>query len=149
MPRLSARELRALRQCVRSELSSTPTEHVEQIMDESLSELPTAVTEDFKNALGSFGKTLGPTLQRAAPGMVQGASKGAAVGGPWGALIGAGAGLASTALRKPGAARAVPDPATTPTTVPEAPATPELPIGQGAAATLLALLQNAGERSIV
>jgi hypothetical protein len=90
----------------------------------------------------SLGKTLAPTLERAAPGIIQGAAKGAAVGGPWAALLGAGAGIASAALRKPRAPLGVPDPAGTQKTAPEVPSAPELPIGQGAAATLLALLQN-------
>ena len=47
---------------------------------------------------------MAPTLQRAAPSIVQGATTGASVGGPWGALIGAGAGLASSALGGAGAA---------------------------------------------
>ena len=139
MRRLSSLELETLRRCGRPESADTPTEELEQLIEQSLSELPVAAAEDFMKTLGSFGKGLGPTLQRAAPGIVQGASKGAAVGGPWGAVIGAGAGLASSALRKPKGLQPATPHATLPTTIPEV---PPLPAGQGAAATLLSLLQN-------
>jgi hypothetical protein len=131
---LSSPRLEGLRQCVRPDLTGMPAEDLEQLVDSSISEMPAGTAEDFLKAIGSFGKAVGPTLQRAAPGIAQGAATGATVGGPWGALIGAGAGLASAGLRQPSKPG-------TPT--PAAPvATTALPSGQAAAATLLGLLQN-------
>src|SRR2546426_7495765 len=94
--------LEVLRSCIRPECASMPREDLEKIIESSLSELPASTAEDFLQALGSLGKAVGPTLQRAAPDIAQGAATGAAVGGPWGALIGAGAGLASSALSTKG-----------------------------------------------
>jgi hypothetical protein len=145
MLRLSAQNLESLRQCVRPELAALPAGDLEQIVESSVSAVPHAIAEDFMKQLGSLGKAAGPTLQRAAPGIAQGAATGASVGGPWGALIGAGAGLASSAVSSGKAARpAVAAPAVSPaaTQMPATPAAATLPTGQGAAATLMALLQN-------
>src|SRR5262249_18301613 len=108
---------------------------------------------------------------RAAPSIIQGAAKGASVGGPWGALIGAGAGLASSALGGAGPSAAAPRaPAPAPASVappspapapaappppapaPAAPQVPEpapaampapsLPTGPSAALTFFGLLNN-------
>ena len=49
---------------------------------DGLASLPGDTTEDFMSMLGSVGKAVGPTLQRAAPGIIQGATTGATVGGP-------------------------------------------------------------------
>jgi hypothetical protein len=122
-----------------------PAEDLEQIVDSAISAVPHDIAEDFMKALGSLGKAVGPSLQRAAPGIAQGATTGASVGGPWGALIGAGAGLASSSLST---GKPAPPAATTPavslppsaTSTPEAPAAPALPTGQKAAATLVSLL---------
>jgi hypothetical protein len=145
MPKLSPLSLEGLRQCVRPELAAMPAEDLEQIVDSSISEVPQSTAEDFMKALGSLGKSVGPTLQQAAPSIVKGATTGASVGGPWGALIGAGAGLASSALSGKPARPAAPAPAAPPpsaTSTPETPAAPALPTGQGAAATIVGLLQN-------
>jgi hypothetical protein len=160
MLRLSQSELQALRRCVRSDISGMPDDAIEQALDESLAELSPPTTEDFLKTLGSLGKAVTPTLERAAPSIVQGATTGATVGGPWGALIGAGVGLASSATSKPGTApnagKAAPPvaPSTAAPTTPT-PSTgavgstgatpfqaPTLPAGQSAAATVLALLDN-------
>ena len=93
MLRLSPLSLEGLRLCVRPEFAAMPAEDLEQIVESSVSAVPQGIAEDFMKQLGSLGKAAGPTLQRAAPDMAQGAATGASVGGPWGALIGAGAGL--------------------------------------------------------
>jgi len=162
MSRLSPVDLAGVRQFVRPELSALPAEDLEQVIEDSLSGLPSDTTEDFMSMLSSFGKAAGPTMQRAAPGMISGATTGASVGGPWGALIGAGVGLASSAVRKPGGAPAPSGPASAaptatarpaappvgvPSAIPSVPTpepsgAPALPTGQGAAATLTGLLQN-------
>jgi hypothetical protein len=147
MPQLSTQELDSLRRSLRSEHSRVSDEALEQIVESVTSELSPGAGEDFMKALGSIGKTVGPTLQRAAPSVAQGAATGATVGGPWGALIGAGAGLASGMLSGRGKPTA-PPPAAAPGSAPPppgaaAPSEPSpLPTGQGAAATLLGLMQN-------
>lgn len=148
MPRLSSWDLESLRRSARPEYAGMPAEDLEQIVDSAISELPADTAEDFMKSLGSVGKTVGSTLQRAAPGIAQGAATGATVGGPWGALIGAGAGLASGVLGGQGKAARPAAPAAAagvPTAAPGATVTsapPALPTGQAAAAALLGLLQN-------
>jgi hypothetical protein len=147
MPQLSGLSLEGLRQCVRPEFAAMAAEDLEQIVDSSISGVPHDAAEDFMDRLGSLGRAVAPTVQRAAPGIAQGAITGASVGGPWGALIGAGAGLASSA-----ASTGKPAPATAPaptvnlspsaTTPSATPAAAALPTGQAAAATLVSLLQN-------
>jgi hypothetical protein len=146
MPRLSGLSLEGLRQCVRPEFATMAAEHLEQIVDSSISGVPHDAAEDFIDRLGSWGKAVAPTVQRAAPGIAQGAVTGASVGGPWGALIGAGAGVASSSLSSgkparptaPAPAVSLPPSATSPPVTPPA----ALPAGQAAAATLVNLLQN-------
>lgn len=146
MPRLSQLDLKGVRWSVRPEYAGVPDEDLEQIVDSAISGLSDSAAEDFMKALGSFGKTVGPTLQGAAPSIAQGAATGATVGGPWGALIGAG--LASGVLGgkgKPAAPAAPPASASVPPPAPGTAGTsapPALPTGQGAAATLLGLLGN-------
>jgi hypothetical protein len=121
-----------------------PAEDLEQIVDSSLSDIPSDIAEDFLSSLRSLSGAVSPTLQRAVPGIAQGAATGASVGGPWGALIGAGAGLASATLSrqgKPPKPAAPAPPVTSPSPIPTPPE-PTLPTGQAAAATLLGLLQN-------
>jgi hypothetical protein len=147
MARLSLLSLEGLRQCVRPEFAVMPAEDLEQIVDSSISGVPHDTAEGFMKQLGSLGKAVSPTLQRAAPDIARGATTGASVGGPWGALIGAGAGLASSSLSTgkparptaPAPAGSLPPSATSPPPTP--PAAP-LPTGQAAAATLVGLLQN-------
>ena len=139
MSRLSPLDLAGVRRCVRPEYSGIPSEVLEQVVEQSLSGLPDDTTEDFLKTLGSIGKAVGGTVQKAAPGILQGAVQGASVGGPWGALIGAGAGLASGALSQAGQ-RSAPTPR--PGAAAVMPATPALPTGRGAAATLLSLFQT-------
>ena len=137
---LSSLNLQGLRQYIRPEFAGMPAEDIEHIVESSTFEMPAGTAEDFMKVLGSLGKAAGPTLQRALPGVAQGAATGATVGGPWGALIGAGAGLASGALSKPSKPGA---PAPAVAVQPAGTAVPTaLPTGQGAAATLLGLLQN-------
>jgi hypothetical protein len=148
--------LGGLRQCVRPELATLPTKDLEQIVNSSMSGLPHEAAEDFLDSLRSLGKAVAPTLERAAPAMAQGAMTGGSVGGPWGALIGAGAGLASSSLSTgkpaqptaPAPAGAPPPSAATPTAAAPPPSAATaapiagLPTGQAAAATLASLLQN-------
>ncbi len=144
MPRLSPLDLEGLRWSVRPEYAGMPNEDLEQIVDSAISGLSESTAEGFMKTLGSLGKTVGSTLQRAAPSIAKGATTGATFG-PWGALIGAGAGLASAALSKPGKAPAPAAAAPAAGTLPSAtgaPATRALPTGKGAAATLLGLIQN-------
>jgi hypothetical protein len=106
--------------------------------------------ESFLSGLQDFGRNAGAVFQRAMPGVVQGASTGAAFG-PWGALIGALGGGAASALSGPAAAPprgpappAVPAvpvaaaPAPPPAVAPVAPAPP--PVAPAPAASLLGLL---------
>lgn len=146
--KLSPQSLEGLRQYLRPDVADMPAEDLEQIVDSSISEMPADIAEDFMKTLNSLVRAAGPTLQRAAPDIAQGAFTGASVGGPWGALIGAGAGLASSAVGaqarppKPTApAPAVTVPPSAPG-VPVTPAVPALPTGQAAAATLMGLLKN-------
>lgn len=148
MPRMSASTVEGLRCCIRSEYVGLPAEDLERLIESSLSGIPSDTAEDFLSTLGSFGKTVAPALQRAGPDVAQGAATGSTFG-PWGAVIGAGAGLASSFLKPQ--EKPAPAPATPPisTSAPVAssqptglPAPPTLPTGQGAAATLLSLFQN-------
>ncbi|OQW33442.1 MAG: hypothetical protein A4E19_03315 [Nitrospira sp. SG-bin1] len=148
MRKLSSLSIDGLRLCVGPEYADESEEDLESIIDTSISDLPSSTAENFLRGLQSLAKAVSPTLQRAAPSIAQGAATGAMAGGPWGAAIGAGLGLASSALRGrgmtqpspgPAVARSVPPPAT------GAPATltpPALPTGKGAAATFLSLIQN-------
>jgi hypothetical protein len=122
MPPLSPEALEGLRTCLRPEYGDLPREHLEQVVAAAVDELPPAVAEDFMSTLSSLGKAAAPTLQRVAPSVIQGAATGAQFG-PYGALIGAGVGLASSALasQKPAPAAApAPAPATTPSPAPAA-----------------------------
>jgi hypothetical protein len=164
MPRMSALSLEGLRSTIRPEYARLPAEDLERVIESSISGLPAGTVEDFMSTLSSFGKSAAPVLQRAAPDVAQGAATGATFG-PYGALIGAGAGLASSLIksqdkpapapsRPPAPAASAPPPSTAapmaPVTSPPpqssstsaAPAAPTLPTGQGAAATILSLLQN-------
>jgi hypothetical protein len=133
---------------VRPDYASLGAEDLEQIVDASMADLSSDSAENFLRTLGSLGKAAGPVLQRLGPGVAQGATSGATVGGPWGALIGAGAGLTSGLLRGQTKAPRPAPAAAAPGVAPAAPgaaglsATPALPTGQGAAGTLLGLLQD-------
>src|SRR5882757_8998166 len=168
MPRLSVSSLVGLRSVIRPEYTGLPAEDLERVLQDSISGLPAATTEDFMSTLSSFGKAAGPALQRAAPDIISGAAQGAQYGGIYGAIGGAGVGLASSLLKdqqKPAPAASTaparvassPPTATTAPTVSTAPpsspppaataaataaSAPGLPTGQGAAATLFSLLGN-------
>lgn len=165
MPRLSESSLKGLRSTIRPEYAGLPAEDLESLIEASISGLPAGTAEDFLGTLSSIGKAAGPLLQRAAPDVAQGAATGATFG-PYGAIIGAGAGLVSSLIkgqekpRPPAPAASAPQPPTAappsnaaPTapvtgapqpspSAPVAPVAPALPTGQGAAATLLSLFQN-------
>ncbi len=143
-----------MRQCVKPGLVGASSESLERIVSESLSSLPPATSEDFLSTLGSLGKAAGPALVKAAPSALQGAAQGGSVGGPYGALIGGGLGLVQGLVQPQGRAKAAaapPAPMQAPTTAQTATTTAaaslavtpaELPVGQGAAATIVGLFQN-------
>jgi len=166
VPRLSESSLEGLRSTIRPEYAGLPVEDLESIIEASISGLPAGTAEDFLGTLSSIGKAAGPALQRAAPDVAQGAATGATFG-PYGAIIGAGAGLVSSLiknrekpapapapLRPPAPSSSAPPSSTAAptaqvtsapqpsTSVPAAPVAPALPTGQGAAATLLSLFKN-------
>lgn len=163
---LSREALDGLRCCVRPEYAGLAAEDLHSIIDASISGLPGDAGEDFLSTLGSIGKAVGPALQAAAPDAASGAAAGSAFG-PWGTLIGAGAGLTSSLIKSqtktaprpvapaataPARVAAVPPAAQAPPAAPAVAGTPaagvptaappSLPTGQGAAATLLSLFQN-------
>jgi hypothetical protein len=135
-------DLDDVRQSVKPEYADMHDEELGALVDSAVSELPDDAAENLLQTLGSVGRVVGPTLQRAAPRIAQGAASGATAGGVWGALIGGSAGLASSALaarRKPrGTAPGGPGTPAPPGTQ----ATRALPTGQGAAATVLALFRH-------
>src|ERR1700674_585851 len=126
MRRMSDATVRGLRASLAPECAGLPVSHLQGILDSTVSSLPDSTTEDFLSTLGSVGKAVAPALQQAAPSVAQGAATGATFG-PWGAVIGAGAGLASSLIqgqRKPAAA---PQPARPPVARPASPASPPRP----------------------
>src|ERR1051326_2122935 len=94
----SSRNVEGLRATLRPEYANMPAEHMESMVEPVLQGLPGTAADDFWRSLNSVGRAVSPVLERAAPSIIQGATTGATAGGPWGALIGAGAGLASSAL---------------------------------------------------
>ena len=62
---LSSQSLEGLRRCVRPEFAGMPAEELEEVIDSSISGMPAGIIEDFMKTLGSLGKAVGPTLQRA------------------------------------------------------------------------------------
>jgi hypothetical protein len=161
MPQLTPAGVDALRASLRPEYANLPVEEVAALVDPVLTQLPRSTADDFWQSLNSIGRAAAPVLERAAPAMAQGAASGAPLG-PWGALIGAGAGLASSALgpqaRPPAAPppQPAPPPPPRPPTVPVAAPSPPaatptpvaaptpipLPSGPGAAAAFLSLADN-------
>jgi hypothetical protein len=106
MPRMTDDTIRGLRASLAPDCAGLPVSHLRSILDSTVSALPDSTTEDFLSTLGSVGKAVAPALQQAAPSVAQGAATGATFG-PYGALIGAGAGLVSSLIqgqRKPAAA---------------------------------------------
>ena len=75
---------------------------LEEILLESFPGAYPEDVENFMRGLRQFGRQVSPTVQKALPGMIQGAVQGGMVGGPWGALAGAGIGGASSLLSKGG-----------------------------------------------
>jgi len=131
MPRLSDATLKGLRASLAPECAGLPALHLQGILDSTVAALPEGTTEDFLSTLGSVGKAVLPALQQAAPSVAQGAASGAALG-PWGALIGAGAGLASSLIKgqsKP------PKPAQPSSPPAAAPVMPAMPIGTSVGAS--------------
>lgn len=141
----SPTELDALRSCVRPEYAGMLGRDFERTIKSAISKLPEEAAEDFWQSLRSAGKVVGSTLQRSAPAIAQGAVSGGAMGGPLGAALGVAAGLASPILGGKAQTRAPAAPAVVTAPGPGAPSplnVAQLPAGQGAAATLIALLKN-------
>jgi hypothetical protein len=130
MPQYSATR-EGLRYCLRPEYARLPEEDLDRIIESSISGLPGDAGEDFLSTLSSVGKAVLPALQKAAPDVASGAASGAALG-PWGAVIGAGAGLASSLLKS----QAKPRPSTP---APAAPAPPSPAAAAPAAAPAAAV----------
>jgi hypothetical protein len=149
MPRLSLSTMEALRASVRPEYAEMDAMELEQLVEDAVSGLPEQSAESVWSALGSVGKKVAPVLQRAAPSMVQGAASGATVGGPWGALLGAGAGLASSALGGKSKPAATSPAAPAGAAARALPRVPGLPSGQGAAAMLFGLMDNSAVRNAI
>src|SRR5215469_11936780 len=108
MSQVSSSAVEGIRVCLRPEHFGLPSEDLVRMVESSISGLPSTTAEDFLGSLTSFGKTVAPALQRAAPDVAKGAAAGSTFG-PWGAVIGAGAGLASSLLKsqaKPAPAQA-------------------------------------------
>ena len=72
MPRLSPMDLKALRWSVRPEHVGAPDETLERTVYSVIPGLSDSTAK--RKALGSIGQAVGPTLQRAAPCVVQGAT---------------------------------------------------------------------------
>ena len=102
--------------------------------------------EDFMSTVQRIARDAAPVVQRVAPAMAQGAMSGAAVGGPWGALIGGLGGGAASLLSSPAPGAPPQRSALAPAPV-AAPVIPAAPAGNGgasaaAAAQLLTLLSR-------
>jgi len=88
-----------LRSSLHPRLRGLPPERLEGVVAARMGAEAQDV-EDFLSGLQNFGRQAGGVFQRALPGVIQGASTGAAFG-PWGALIGALGGGAISALSGP------------------------------------------------
>jgi hypothetical protein len=152
MLRLPSSSVEGIRFCVHPDYSGLSSDDLESIVESSIAGMTSGTAEDFMSSLSSFGKSAVPVLERAAPDVAKGAAAGSTFG-PWGAVIGAGAGLASSLLKSqgkpapaqastPSAASATPRQAEMPAVAQGAAPPAPLPTGQGAAATLVGLLQN-------
>lgn len=82
--------------------------------------------ENFMRTLQSFGRQVAPLAQRALPGVIQGATTGATVAGPWGALAGAVGGGAASLLS--GGGRPAPRPGAPPAPRPAPPGPAPAPV---------------------
>ena len=155
MRRLSSIEFAGLRCAARPDHVGSSDETLQEMVDSASTGMSAEFAEDFARSLGSLAKSVGGSLQQSAPSIVQGATSGASVGGPWGALIGAGAGLASAQLgstgKPTGASAAAPTRnSTAPTPATQSAAStqtsaspvPALPSGSAAAAVLIGLFQD-------
>jgi hypothetical protein len=142
MSRLPSSALEGARVCIHPDHSGLSTPDLEWMIASSLAAMPEDTAEDFLGSLASFGKSVAPLLARAAPDVAKGAATGSTFG-PWGAVIGAGAGLASSLLKSQ--AKPTPSSPAAPSgsvaTAPQAKPSP-LPTGQAASATLLGLFQD-------
>lgn len=83
---------------------------LEEILLESFPGAYPEDVENFMKGLRQFGRQVSPGVQKALPGMIQGAVQGGMVAGPWGAIAGAGIGGASSLLSKGGTATKPPKP---------------------------------------
>ena len=97
----------AVRRVMGPERERMNDEALEDLLGDLFPEAAPSDVEDFMRSLQTFGKQVAPLAQRALPGIIQGATTGATVAGPWGAVAGAiGGGAAS--LLGGGGARSAP-----------------------------------------
>ena len=134
----------AVRRIMGSERERLDDEALEEMLGGLFPETDPADVEDFMRGLQRFGRQAAPLAQRALPGVIQGATTGATVAGPWGAVAGAvGGGIASLAGGgQPPSPAASPAPAAATTVPSAAPAPGEPAAPNAAAAQLLALLSR-------
>jgi hypothetical protein len=115
----------AVRRVMGPERERMTDEALEDMLGDLFPEAAPGDVEDFMRSLQTFGKQVAPLAQRALPGVIQGATTGATVAGPWGAVAGAIGGGAAGLLGGSGAKPAPrPQPPASPPPVP-APMTPQ------------------------
>lgn len=115
----------AVRRVMGPERERMTDEALEDMLGDLFPEAAPGDVEDFMRSLQTFGKQVAPLAQRALPGVIQGATTGATVAGPWGAVAGAIGGGAAGLLGGGGAKPAPrPQPPASPPPVP-APTTPQ------------------------
>jgi hypothetical protein len=115
----------AVRRVMGPERERMTDEALEDMLGDLFPEAAPGDVEDFMRSLQTFGKQVAPLAQRALPGVIQGATTGATVAGPWGAVAGAIGGGAAGLLGGGGAKPAPrPQPPAPPPPVP-APMTPQ------------------------
>jgi hypothetical protein len=94
----------AIREVLSDTYADAAPETIEQLVESAYPGLVAEDLESFFGTLRSAGQAVGKVAKRALPGVIQGATAGAALG-PWGALAGGIAGGALSAATSGGAAR--------------------------------------------
>ena len=79
----------AVRRVMGPERERMTDEALEDMLGDLFPEAAPGDVEDFMRSVQTFGKQVAPLAQRALPGVIQGATTGATVAGPWGAVAGA------------------------------------------------------------
>jgi hypothetical protein len=88
----------ATRRVMGPERETLDDEELESLLEGMFPRSEPGYIEDFMQTLQQFGRQAAPIVQKAAPGMAQGAIQGGMVAGPWGALAGALAGGATALM---------------------------------------------------